>query len=242
MHLAAAEGWSALTYHLPSGGIGRRAFLASGLRSVISRAPSVTIGSEAFMGCPALATASFGQVFLGDFAFCGCARLSRLVVEQIVSWNPFGLSASGVSEVSSARASTLPVSAHNVMTRPRGMSFTVEWSESKGRGRIVAMTSLTIRGGPCPIEAAERRLLAKVDLSALDELPRGLTLHDCYFLEQVRLPLGLAVIPARMFDSCLRLTHVNLGECSGLRVIAEGSFRSCWMLEVLDVPERCESV
>jgi hypothetical protein len=222
--------------------IGPCAFQASGLRWVNSSAPSVTIGSAAFMGCTALATASFLRVHLDDFAFCGSAVLSRLVVEEVAECTPFALAASNISEISCARASELTEMAREVMAPPGTLSFTVEWTDAREHAKIVAMTNLTVLSGVCPIQAAERRLLAKIDLSALGGLPRGLTLQYCYFLEQVRLPVGLTATPALMFDCCLRLTQVNLGECSGLRKIGKWSFRHCWKLEALDVPDICASV
>jgi hypothetical protein len=117
----------------------------------------------------------------------------------------------------------------------------VEWN-AKWQDPVVAMTKLVVLGGECPLLESHRRLLSEVDLSALERLPPAVTLKACPFLERVRLPKGLEVIPDRRFYCCQWLKDVNLGECEALRTIGKSAFLHCYMLRCVEVPVTCKDV
>jgi hypothetical protein len=221
--------------------IGKWAFLASGVKCINAEGSSLVIGNSAFLGCTSLTTASFGQVKLSSYTFCGCADLVCLVAGQILACGPFTLGGSSVSAVQCECPEGVWTTLIDVADRPGSVSRVVEVGEGP-RQRMVGLTSLTVLNDRFSIQGTERRLLTCVDLSALDELPLGLVLNRCFFLERVVLPAGMTSIPSRMFGHCFRLNYVNTGDCAALRQIGEDCFQHCWMLSTIDVPPLCEAV
>jgi hypothetical protein len=130
---------------------------------------------------------------------------------------------------------------NNILSPPGRASFRGEWSTER-QDPVVAMTRLVVLGGDCPLLESHRRLLSEVDLSALKRLPPGLTLRECPFLERVRLPVGLEVVPDGMFEACQWLKEVSLGECEALRTMGKGAFLHCYMLTTVEVAVACKDI
>jgi hypothetical protein len=161
-----------------------------------------------------------------------------MAVRRLDACHPYGLVGSSISRLKGTCSAEVSGRLNDLFPSAGRVSISAVWTAER-RDAIMAMTDLVVTGGSCPIKEGHRRLLCEIDLSALGDLPAGLSLQRCVFLRRVRLPARVRVIPAEMFYQCEQLKEVGLGECQELREIGTNAFANCWNLRDIDVPRSC---
>ena len=219
--------------------LGEWAFSGSGLKSVAASGCRLRVGKGAFASCTALREVDLGPTELGVAVFAGCHALRDVTIQRVDACHPLSMLGSSVTSVNGSLSEEAMTELFGVLGQPGPVYLRVEWAGGRQES-IVPMTTLIVRNGPCQIKEALRRNLHEIDLTPLEELPRRLTLQRSFFLVRALLPRRLLRIPARMFQSCQRLEHTNIGECSALREIGDLAFLHCWMLHEMEIPAQCE--
>jgi hypothetical protein len=225
--------------------VGRYAFAFSGLRSFDAGSSAAAFDEGAFRGCAVLETATFGVANWGKWLFCGCTLLKLVGVSGIGKVDKRALMGSSVEEVFSSNGMALGGSdlakaiAH--VSPPIVVVVTGEWMETEPR-TATPLVRLKVRRAALLPTGGHRKWLASIDLSGLEGLPSGWTLHDCPFLQSVLLPGNLLEVPVKFFRGCLTLVSVNLHECSVLQRIGEYAFEDCVKLRRVELPASVRSV
>ncbi len=187
------------------------------IKKVVVNKNVSSIGSYAFYNASSLEELVIGPdvTSIGENAFKNCYNLSKITIDK--SNTCFVIKDNCLIEVATGKLI-----------------------------RATDASSIKIDSGVFSIEDSAfygLNSLKTVDLSALpvSEIPED-TFKECSALTTVKLPSTLTAISNNAFFRCVKLSDVNLGECSSLKTIAANAFFGCSALKSVTIPESVSSI
>jgi hypothetical protein len=221
--------------------VGEEGFACSGLVFFDTSRVALSLDAHVFSGCLSLQRTSFLIAKWGMGVFAACEQLTSVAVSRVKKVDELALCGWGLGADLERTWPRRWACVFRAVRPAEGFGYSAvhrAWSH-EARDGLDSMTRLTTLSGELGLLEQERFLVCEVDLSALEILPRSLSLACCFFLERVRFPRSVTEVPSQFCAWCQRLRYAGLDCCSRLRDIREHAFLGCWSLSEVRVPHSC---